>query len=214
MISKYLLFASVLASCSVAPPLRAEVAEKSDASFVTRATVSVAAEQRAVWLALTKPGEWWSDEHTWSGDAGNMTLVPQAGGCFCERIPGTGDIPMDGSAKHAEVVQSVPDKALRLRGEFGPLQAFPVNGVLTISLKEIDGGTAIGWEYYVGGAMPFDVDRIAPAVDQVMNQQLAGLRDHLGALEDGSDAEDAGSDGSSDSPPETNGKSGSEENPR
>lgn len=161
----------------------AKVVETRADGFITRDTVSIAASPREVWLALTKPGEWWSDSHSWSGDASNMVLTPQAGGCFCERIPGEGDIPLDGSAKHAEVVQAVPDSALRLRGELGPLQAVPATGVLTISLKPVDGGTIVGWEYNVSGVTDFDIKAISAAVDSVVTQQAHRLRDFLGALD-------------------------------
>lgn len=174
-----------LAACILhaATPAAAEVVEQGADNFVTRDTADVAATPRETWLALIKPGEWWNDSHSWSADASNMSLVPSAGGCFCEKIPGDGDIPLDGSAQHAVVVQAVPDRALRLRGELGPLQAVPATGVLTITLTEIDGGTQIGWEYNVGGVTGFEIPMIAGAVDGVMTQQLHGLRDHLGAIE-------------------------------
>ena len=164
-------------------PASAEVVATSENGFVTKASARVAASPRQAWLALIKPGDWWNDSHTWSADASNMTLVPNAGGCFCEKIPGEGDIPLDGSSQHAIVVQAVPDKALRLRGGLGPLQAVPATGVLTITLHEIDGGTRIDWEYNVGGPMGFPIAQISKAVDGVMTQQLIGLRDHLGALD-------------------------------
>ena len=176
---------------TLAVPASAEVVATSDSGFVTKASARVAATPREAWLALIKPSDWWNDAHTWSADASNITLVPSAGGCFCEKIPGEGDIPLDGSAQHAIVVQAVPDRALRLRGGLGPLQAVPATGVLTVTLSEIDGGTRIDWEYNVGGPMGFEIGQISKAVDGVMNQQLLGLRDHLGAL-DGDEAEAAG----------------------
>lgn len=180
-----LAFAALGAATSVS----AEVVEQGGDSFVTRDSASVAATPRETWLALIKPGEWWNDSHSWSGDASNMTLVPSAGGCFCEKIPGDADIPLDGSAQHAVIVQAIPDRALRMRGELGPLQAVPATGVLTITLNEVDGGTEILWEYHVGGVTGFEMDMIAGAVDGVMTQQLHGLRDHLGAPEE-ADEED------------------------
>lgn len=165
-------------------PASAEVVTKSEHGFVTRESARIAATPRQVWLALIKPGDWWNDSHTWSGDASNMTLTPSAGGCFCETIPGEGDIPLDGSTQHAVVVQAVPDKALRLRGGLGPLQAVPATGVLTITLEEIEGGTRVTWEYNVGGPSGFPIDTISAAVDGVMTQQLHGMRDHLGALDE------------------------------
>ena len=197
---KHAILAGALAVAAAAPAA-AEVVATGEDSFVTQDTARVAASPRQAWMALIKPGDWWNDSHTWSADASNMTLVPSAGGCFCEKIPGEGDIPLDGSAQHALVVQAVPDKALRMRGELGPLQAVPATGVLTVTLSEIDGGTQIDWEYHVGSVTGFDIDVIAGAVDGVMTQQLRGLRDHLGAL-DGEDEEQEPEEEPEDAPEE------------
>jgi uncharacterized protein YndB with AHSA1/START domain len=177
----------VLAAAALAGamPLSAKVAESSAAGFVTQDSAEVAASPMETWLALIKPGEWWNDAHTWSADAANMTLTPQAGGCFCERVPGEDrddGFSLDGSVQHMTVIQAYPLKSLRMRGGLGPLQGEPATGVLTITLEEIDGGTRIRWEYVVGGYMRYEVDTIAKAVDGVMTEQLHGLRDHLGAL--------------------------------
>ena len=80
-----LMIAGALGLAAV--PAQAKVVELEDNAFVTRDTKVVTADPRAVWLALTTPGEWWNKAHTFSGDSANMTLTPQAGGCFCERIP-------------------------------------------------------------------------------------------------------------------------------
>lgn len=170
------------AALGLAAPAIAEVETVTEQGFVTRDVATLSATPRQVWLALIKPADWWNDDHTWSGDAANLSLVPSAGGCFCEAIPGEGDIPLDGSAQHAVVVQAIPDKMLRVRGGLGPLQAVPATGVLTISLEEIEGGTKVTWEYNVGGPLGFEIDAISKAVDGVMSQQLRGLSGLLGVL--------------------------------
>lgn len=175
----------------IAAPGHAEVVSTSAQGFVTRDTATVAATPLETWLALTKPGEWWNDRHSWSGDAANMTLTPQAGGCFCETIPGDdagGASAMDGSALHAVVLQAYPLRVLRMRGGLGPLQGEPATGILTITLKEVPGGTRVLWEYNVGGTMRFEIGEISKAVDGVMSEQLKGLQAHLGALDDDSSA--------------------------
>ena len=58
----------------------AEVTRATDDSFVSRHEVVVKASPKQVWLALISPATWWTSEHTWSGSAKNLTLVPQAGG--------------------------------------------------------------------------------------------------------------------------------------
>ena len=184
--------AMAIAALSVqAAPALAEVTESSDSHFVTRHAVDVAAEPGDAWLALISPGDWWNDSHTWSADASNLTLTPQAGGCFCETIPaedGENSFGLEGSVQHMVVVQAVPQKVLRMRGALGPLQSEPVDGVMTITMQPIIGdgadgdvsGTRIVWEYVVGGTMRFEVPNISKAVDGVVGQQALGLAQALG----------------------------------
>ncbi|WP_217906654.1 SRPBCC family protein [Qipengyuania atrilutea] len=170
------------ATLSASPPAAAEVIAKDANGFTTRNTQVIAATPAQVWLALISPGKWWSDDHTWSGDAANMTLIPQGGGCFCETIPGTEDadtVQPSGSAKHMEVMQANPHKVLRMRGGLGPLQSEPAEGVLTITMQPDEGGTKVVFEYVVGGPMRFEIPVIALAVDGVLSQQLAGLKAYL-----------------------------------
>jgi len=173
-----------------AVPACAEVVEIGGRNFVTRDEAVVSASPKEVWLALISPGRWWSSAHTWSGDAANLTLTPQAGGCFCETIPEVdepGRFTLEGSVEHMRVVQSYPERALVMRGALGPLQPEPVAGVLAIAISETEGGTRIVWEYNVGGFMRFETKVIAQAVDGVMSQQLAGLADMLGRVDMGED---------------------------
>ncbi len=175
-------------------PAQAEVVEKSETHFVVRHTLDLVAEPKDVWLALIAPGDWWNDSHTWSGDASNMTLTPQAGGCFCETIPAKDEknsFGLEGSVQHMVVVQAVPYKVLRMRGALGPLQSEPVDGVLTITLQSIADadpdsgvkkGTRVVWEYVVGGTMRFDIDTISKAVDGVIGEQANGLAEKAGGL--------------------------------
>ena len=175
------------ALAALAPsPALADVVEQGTDSFVTRETRIVEAGPREVWMAMISPGKWWNDDHTWSGDAANMTLTPQADGCFCERIPEveTRDtVGLAGSVQHMTVVYAAPDKALRMRGALGPLQSEAVTGVLTIALEAVDQGTSITFEYVVAGYMRYEVPTISKAVDGVMTQQLDGLANLLGAVD-------------------------------
>ena len=194
MTFKSISAAAALGLAVLAAPASAEVIETSGSGFTTRDSVVVEAGTQAIWLALITPGEWWNDAHTWSGAASNMTLEPQAGGCFCERIPASeedGAIGLEGSVRHMTVVQSFPRKVLRMRGGLGPLQSEPADGVLTITLKPVDGATRILWEYVVGGHMRYEVPVIARAVDGVMSQQLKGIADMFGGAMDVADEPEA-----------------------
>jgi hypothetical protein len=169
---------AALFAFACAAPLAAEITDATDASFVSRHEVVVAASPKEVWLALISPAGWWRSEHTWSGDAKNLALTPKAGGCFCETIPEVdepGRFTLEGGVEHMRVVQAYPETALRMVGSLGPLQSEPVIGVLTIALTKVDKGTRIVWEYNVGGPMRYEVPVISKAVDGVMGVQLAAL---------------------------------------
>ena len=162
----------------LAAPAAAEVVDKTETGFVSRLAVEVKAPPGDVWKSLIAPNLWWNKAHTYSGDATNLYLDAQAGGCFCEKLPLAKDAAANsraGSAEHMRVIFSAPGKVLRLSGGLGPLQSEPVGGVLTITLKPTVSGTRVLWEYVVGGHMRYKVDEIAPAVDNVMAGQLASL---------------------------------------
>lgn len=174
-------------------PASAEVVDKTDAGFVSRLAVEVKAPPAEVWKSLVAPALWWNKAHTYSGDAANLYIDAQAGGCFCEKLPLGKDAPegaRPGSAEHMRVIYSAPGRVMRLSGGLGPLQSEPVGGVLTITLKPTVSGTRILWEYVVGGFMRYKVDEIAPAVDKVMAGQLASLAARIDpASVDAADAE-------------------------
>lgn len=177
--------AALAAALSLTATAQAEVVKQEADAFVTKDSVTVKAGARETWLKLISPGEWWNSSHTFSGDAANMMLTPQAGGCFCERIPANDSastIGLAGSVEHMTVLLSIPDTALRMRGSLGPLQSEPVTGVLTVTMAEVDEGTTITFEYAVGGYMRFEVPVIAKAVDAVVSQQLSGLSKQLGRI--------------------------------
>ncbi|MFM5930988.1 MAG: SRPBCC domain-containing protein [Novosphingobium sp.] len=167
-----------------AGPALAEVKEMTDAGFVIRMTEEVTASPEDSWKALISPADWWSGEHTYSGDAKNLYIDAQATGCFCEKLPRPKDAPEDqrnGSVEHLHVVYSQPNRVLRLTGGLGPLQSEALHGTLTMTLKPVPGGTRILWEYVVGGFMRYKKEQIAPLVDKVLAEQLKRLGAKLGS---------------------------------
>lgn len=187
------LLNSAAAICAAsASPALAEVTEARDDHFITRAEAIVDATPKETWLTLISPARWWSSEHTWSADAANLRLIPQAGGCFCETIPEVDEperFTLEGSVEHMRVLQAYPEVALRMSGALGPLQSEPVTGILTIAISEAEAGpagaarTRIVWEYNVGGKMRYPIPVISQAVDGVMTLQLTSLAEELGLVE-------------------------------
>ena len=115
-------------------------------------------------------GEWWDPQHTFSGDAKNLSIDPRPGGCFCESLPSGGGV------EHLRVVHAAPGRMLRLSGGLGPLQAFGVAGSLTWKLEEADGATAVEVTYVVGGFMEGGLERIGAPVGAVIGEQLGRLK--------------------------------------
>jgi carbon monoxide dehydrogenase subunit G len=161
----------------------AEVVARSDNGFVVRHVAEVTASAEDAWKVLIDPAAWWNGVHSFSGDAKNLSIDPRAGGCFCEVLPGEGEkgwLHPRGGVEHMRVIFVDQGKALRMAGALGPLQSEALQGTLTVTLKPVDGGSRLTWEYVVGGYMRYKPEQIAPAVDKVIGEQLARLAEKLG----------------------------------
>lgn len=172
------LIAALLLAAAPVAPAAAEVVQTGEGSFVLRFAATVGAGQDDVWKQVLRPADWWSSDHTFSGDAANLWLDGQATGCFCEKLPRPADLAegiRQGSVEHLRVLYVEPPRALRMAGGLGPLQSEPVNAVLTLTLREAAGRTRIAMEYVVSGLVRRKGDEMAPLVDKVLAQQLARL---------------------------------------
>jgi hypothetical protein len=158
---------------------QAEVAASSDSGFVSHNEVLVRATPAEAWDAMVRPSRYWNGDHSYSGDPANLTLAPNAGGCFCEAIPAKDGAPA-GQVEHMRVIYAAPGALLRLSGGLGPLQSEPITGVLTMTLVPDGDMTKITWDYAVGGYMRTPAAEIAPLVDQVIGEQLLRLAASLG----------------------------------
>jgi uncharacterized protein YndB with AHSA1/START domain len=160
------LAAALLAGTAL--PASAEVKFAAADAFLIEHRFTIAAPAAKVWDALLHPEDWWPSDHTWSGDRGNLQLSAEAGACFCERWVG-------GSVEHGRVIMAIPGSLLRMRAALGPLQEMAVAGVITVSLEEKDGKTAMLVTHRVSGDSALKLDALAPIVDQVNAQQFGGL---------------------------------------
>nr|WP_253340281.1 ATPase [Sphingobium sp. OAS761] len=155
-------------------PAQATVEASGEQGFVTLQSVVIDADASTVYGLLASPGRWWSDSHTFSGDSANMTMDLRAGGCFCETLPGAGG--PAGSVEHARVVFVQSGKRLRLTGALGPLQTEAVTGALDLALEPVGKSVRVSMTYVVGGYFRSDARALAPLVDHVLGEQLAGLK--------------------------------------
>ena len=156
--------AAVLAASAA----QAGIEGPSPTGFTAVETAHIAAAPDRVFAVLIQPARWWSSDHTFSGNAANLSLEPRAGGCWCETLPG------GGSAEHLRVVYVAPGKVLRLIGALGPLQPMPVQGVLTFSLAPAAGGTDLKLTYALAG--PAGLGDLSGPVDNVLGQQVVRLK--------------------------------------
>jgi len=157
----------VLALASLAAS--ADTGNVTPTGFVAIFRAEVKASPNEVWQALTQLPRWWSDDHTYSGQATRMTFDPQAGGCWCERW-GDGS-----SVEHGRVLHALPPRSLRLQGNLGPLQDLPVTGVLTFTIAMQETKTMLRLTYRVAGPADAGLEKLAPMVDQVLGQQFKRL---------------------------------------
>jgi uncharacterized protein YndB with AHSA1/START domain len=144
----------------------AKVVDSAENGFTIQHSVTVDAPPEKIYQALADVGKWWHPDHTWSGDSKNLSLEPEAGGCFCEQLDG------QGSVQHLEVVYADPGKLLRLRGALGPLQSMGVTGSLSFDFSETAGSTMVTLIYQVGGYYPQGLNTLADVVNEVLSMQL------------------------------------------
>lgn len=170
-------------------PAAAEVVTKSENGFVVRMAAEVNAPPVEAWRTLITPAQWWSSQHTFSGEAANLTFEPVVGGCFCELLPRPDDAPAGqklGGVQHMRIVYIEPPRAMRLVGALGPLQSEALSATMTMTVKPTTTpagkGSRILFEYVVGGFMRYTVDEIAPAVDRMLAAQLQSLAKKLGPV--------------------------------
>lgn len=151
----------------------AETSEVSPGGFTVTQQRVVAATPEQAYRGFTELPRWWKSEHSWSGDAANMSLDARAGGCWCERW-GEGN-----SVAHAQVVMTRPGSVLRMHAWLGPLHELPVTGVLTFATGVRDGATRLRVTYRVAGPADAKLDALADAVDRVLGEQVDRLKAHL-----------------------------------
>jgi hypothetical protein len=149
----------------------AEVVSSVPSGFVVKTEAVVGVSPDSLYATLVQHvSEWWDPDHTFSGDAANLTLEAKPGGCFCEALPDGGGV------RHLQVVYASPGKLLRMSGGLGPLQGSGLSGSLTFSFEAQGDSTLARMQYAVGGYMEGGLEKIAPVVDGVLHGQFMRLK--------------------------------------
>ncbi len=169
MIFKCLWFA--VASVLLGALAAGEVIDAAANGFTVKHSTVVAATRDEVYdAAVQRISEWWSSDHTISGDAGNLYIDAKPHGCFCERLgPDAGLI-------HLAVTFVNPGTILRFTGGLGPLGLMGVSGNMTWEFEDHENGMQLTLNYAVGGYLNGGLDAVAEAVDGVLVEQIENLR--------------------------------------
>lgn len=157
------------ATLILAAPAPAAVSSATDHGFELRHEALLTMPPAAVWMRIGRIQDWWSKEHTYSGNAANLRLTLVPGGCFCEKFPAGGGI------EHMRVTYADPGKRAVLTGGLGPLLYEAVAGSFDIALKPEGPGTRVVVTYRAAGFARANGRELAPLVDQVIGEQVARL---------------------------------------
>ena len=146
----------------------ADVIEASPDHFVLRQEATSSLSPQEMWQRLINPATWWHPEHSYSGNADNLTLDVQAGGLWKEEWDG-------GSVTHGEVIFVNPGVQLRLDAPFGPLQAIGAKTIWTITISAEGEGSRVVFDEISHGVPSSKLDELAPAVDFVKTEAIRRL---------------------------------------
>ena len=149
------------------PPAGAAVVASGPGGFTVKFEADVAATPAQAFETFTKIGNWWSSDHTFSGDAKNMSMDVSPGGAWRETLPNNGFV------EHMRVIHSAPGAMLVLSGGLGPLQFMGVAGTMTVTFTAKDAGTHVTLEFSGGGYDPDNFAKWPAAVDGVIGEQFA-----------------------------------------
>jgi uncharacterized protein YndB with AHSA1/START domain len=174
---RHRILLSAIALCVTAETSSAEVVNVAPNGFSVKHAMTIQASPENVYAALTgKVGSWWNPEHTYSHDSRNLSIGARPGDCFCEKLGN------DGGVEHMRVVLAWPGQMLRMTGALGPLQGSGLAGSMTWKLTAATGATgtvgatSLEFSYSAGGYMQGGFEKIAPAVDVVLGEQLTRLK--------------------------------------
>lgn len=163
-----LLFVLLLGA---AAPATADVVSASENGFEVRDAVTLVVPPEDAFTSFQDVGSWWDPQHTYSGKSENLRLNLIPGGCFCERFPKGGGI------EHLRVTYVDPGTRVILTGSLGPLLYEATSGVMDVQVKKVAGGAQVVIDYKVAGFAKGGAAKLAPAVDQVLAEQLKRYRE-------------------------------------
>lgn len=152
-----------------AAPAGAEIVRAAPDGFSLHFEAESELDRDAAWARLIDISAWWSSDHTYSGDAANLSLDMRPGGCWCESWDG-------GAVEHGRVLLIQNGEAIRFEAPLGPLQGMGVAAVITFTLSDAEsGGTAFEADFIAAGTSVADVGLMAEPVNGVFGAAFSSL---------------------------------------
>lgn len=177
MLRRFALYGAALCSLLASFPTRAEPIETSPDGFHLSLTRTSTLSEADVLAKLSNLPAWWSSDHTYSGNADNLSLSSlDPGGVWLEQSDTI-------AVQHGRVISNIErgsDRVIRFDAAFGPLQEIGAKGILSVTISpETDSSTPdlsqISFSYYVTGASFLGLDQWAGPVDRVLSEQIDRL---------------------------------------
>ena len=152
-----------------AMPASAEVIARTADSFTLRFERRTEAPPAVIATLMGRPYAWWDGAHSYSGDAANLSVDMQVGGCWCEKLP-------DGSAFHHGTVLAIEEDRLVFDAPFGPMHGKTTRADLVVAWSGPEGGRTLVWTLTVEGA---GLGAFADPVDGVMGAAFARFNQYV-----------------------------------
>lgn len=149
-------------------PAAADITASSPDHYTLRQEAVSTLSPEDMWDRLLQPEVWWHPDHTYSGDASNLSLTPKAGGFWMESWD-------ENSVAHGQVLTVLDGQYIRLNAPFGPLQEMAVNVIWTITIEPEGEGCRVVFDEVANGTSASGLDEVAPAVDYVKTEAIKRL---------------------------------------
>ena len=159
----------------MAASLNAAVSDSGPGGFTIQISYDVKGTPDDVYKKFVQNiGDWWNPDHTFSGDAHNLSIEAKPMGCFCEKMP------KGGGVRHLEVITVVPGQWLVMSGGLGPMQSLAAAGTMTITLKSSTAGvTQLAMTYAVAGYLAKGMNAWAGPVDNMLTEQFTRFKKYV-----------------------------------
>jgi len=153
-----------------ATPASAEVLNAGENGFEIQHSVNLVVPPAQTFAAFGRVSQWWSKDHTYSGDSARMSIQMRQGGCWCETLEGGGGI------EHMRVTFLLPGEQVVFTGSLGPLLYEATTGVMHVKVDAIAGGSKLTMNYRAAGFANGGAAKMAPGVDKVLAEQMKRFR--------------------------------------